>query len=504
LSESKQHQNESAQGTSLLGVEVSDSTSRPRAQIGYQRLEQRRVLSASFIGAAGGLVLDSFDPGQDLHFSQTNALVNGVIQDSYVFEVASGSFIGSTVSPLIELESVNGGTDNQLQVATALFGGSTNAQISIDGSATGGGEISLQQSGAAITFDNLTISNLTNQDQSFSLNTIGDITASNISVVDSNPLDAVNPLASLVISTQGSINTTGTIDNLIDNPLSEIQLIANGQDNDINVVDRIETRSGQIILQANDSVGVISTGQILSGGLGNTLIQSGLGVTPGDSGDVISLADGSRIDVGSGQAIFNAPGNILISEITSSGFGGTVSLTTGGQIIDNTAAETDNIITPNGRSQLQAAGDIGLSGTGDINIESEFLEFDSNGSVAISDSDFGVTIDRISRADGGAQITSDGHLTISQNVNVGANSSFTTNNSTTIDDDLTINNGAAVTLDSTLAAQLNFIAADAQTTKEPLTRIEVQSQTLPALVSQSQQPTLRRLRLMASVILDLR
>jgi len=447
LSQSKQHQNQNTQATTFVGLQASDSSSIPRAQIEYQRLEQRRVLSASFIGAAGGLVLDNFDAGQDLQFSQTNALVNGVVQDSYLFEVASGSFIGSTASSFIELESVNGGTNNQLQVATALFSGSTGAQISIDGSANGGGQIGLQQFGTAITFDSLNISNLTNQDQSFSLNTI-------------DPLDTVDPLASVTISTQGSINTAGSIDNLIDNPLNEIQLIANGQGNDINVIDRIETRSGQITLQADDSVKVLSTGQIRSGGLGNTLIQTGLGVTPGDSGDGISLVNGSRIDVGSGQAILSAPGDILISEITSLGSGDAVWLTTGRQIIDNTVAETDNIIAPNGRSQLQAVGDIGSSGTGDINIESEFLEFDSNGSVTISDSDFGVTIDRISRADDGAQVTSNGHLTISQDVNVGANSSFTTNNPITIDDDLTINNGAVVTLDSTLAAQLNFIAAD--------------------------------------------
>ena len=458
MSESNQHQDENTQATNAADLEAS--ISRPRAQIGYQRLEQRRVLSASFIGAAGGLVLDSFDPGQDLQFSQANAFVNGVVQDSYVFEVASGSFTGSTVNPLIELESVNGGTDNLLQVATALFGGPNNAQISIDGSATGGGEVSLQQTGAAITFESLDVSNLTNQDQSFSLNTIGDITASNISVVDSNPLDAIDPLASLTISTLGSITTTGSIDNLIDNPLNEVQLIANGQDNDVIVGGRIETNPGQIILQADDSVEVLSTGLILSGDIGNTLIESGLGVTPGDSGDVISLADGSRIDVGSGQAILSAPGDILIGEITSSNTDDAVSISTGGQIIDNTAAETDNIITPNGRSQLLATDNIGLSGTGDINIESEFLEFDSNGSVAISDSDFGVTIDRVSRAAGGAQIASDGHLTISQDVDVGASSSFTTNNSTTIDDDLTINNGAAVTLDSTPTAQLDFVAAD--------------------------------------------
>ena len=59
---------------------------------GYLRLEQRTLLSATFttVGTTE-LVLNDFDAGQDLDFSQENAVVNGISQDSFVFQVASGS-----------------------------------------------------------------------------------------------------------------------------------------------------------------------------------------------------------------------------------------------------------------------------------------------------------------------------------------------------------------------------------------------------------------------------
>ena len=344
----------------------SEGPALPRAEIGYQRLEQRRVLSASFVGTAGVLILDSFDPGQDLTFSQSNSFVNGVLQDNFTFEVASGSLTGSLTNPLFELESVNGGTNNLLQVATSFFGGASNAQISIDGTTTAGGQIEFQQLGT-VTFDSIDISNFTNVDRDFSINAIGDITASNISVVDSNPLDLINPNASLSINTQGSVTVDG-LENLIDNPLAEIELSANGTNNDITVVDRIETQSGDIQLSTGDSVQLTATGQILSGNLGDTTITSGTSGLSGNTGDQILLADGSSIDAGLGQVSLNAEGNVLISEVTSLNSGDAVSITTGSQIVDNTLAESDNVITVNGRSQFLSTGDIGGSGSAGINI----------------------------------------------------------------------------------------------------------------------------------------
>ena len=421
----KPKQNENAD-TSLAGAQEgaqalqTEASVLPRAEIGYQRLEQRRVLSATFIGSASGLILDSFDPGQDLTFAQQSAFINGVVQDSFTFEVDSGSISGSTANPLFELESVNGGTDNLLQVATSFFAGAANAQISIDGTDSLGGQVEFDQVGSPATVDSLSISNFTNVDRSFSLNAIGDVTASNISVVDSNPLDSIDPVANLTISARGSITTAGSIENLIDNPLSGIELFASGANNDVTVNDRIETQSGSIDISAGDSVQLSSTGQILSGNLGDTTITSGSSATSGNSGDQISLADGSRIDVGSGQANLIAQGDVLVSQITSLSSGDAVSITTGGQIVDNTIGESDNVIAVNGRSQFLATGDIGGAGAGDIDIQAEFLEFDTDGSATISDSDFGITIDRTSRADGGVELDSNGQLTISQDVNLGA------------------------------------------------------------------------------------
>ena len=440
---------------------VSTEAVPPSADIGYQRLEQRRVLSASFgIGAGGALILDSFDPGQDLTVAQTDSFINGFIQDSFAFEVDSGSFTGSVTNPLFELESVNGGTDNLLQVATSFFNGPANAQIMLNGATSTGGQVEFDQVGSAITVESLDISNFTNVDRALSITAVGDITASNISVVDSNPLDTINPAARLTIETQGSITTAGSIENLIDNSLAGIELVASGANNDLSLAGTIETQAGGIELSAGDSVQLSSTGQIVSGNLGDTAITSGTSGTPGDSGDQILLADGSRIDVGSGEVNLIAEGDALISQITSLNTGDAVSISTGGQIVDNTVAESDNIITANGRSRLLATGNIGVAGAGNINIQTDSLEFDTDGSATISDSDFGITIDRASRAADGIQLDTNGQLTISQDINVGASSSFITNNSTSVDDDLTIANDAIVSLNSAVGAQLEFIAAD--------------------------------------------
>ena len=87
----------------------------PEFSPGYVRLEQRTLLSATFatVGTTE-LVLSDFDVGQNLNFSQADTIVNGTSQDSFVFQVASGSFTGNTASPFIELQSVNGGINLSL------------------------------------------------------------------------------------------------------------------------------------------------------------------------------------------------------------------------------------------------------------------------------------------------------------------------------------------------------------------------------------------------------
>ena len=62
------------------------------ADLGYQRLEERQVLSASFSSlGAGMLTIDGFDDGSNLIFEQVNTSIDGTTEDGYQFTLADGS-----------------------------------------------------------------------------------------------------------------------------------------------------------------------------------------------------------------------------------------------------------------------------------------------------------------------------------------------------------------------------------------------------------------------------
>ena len=197
---------------------------------GYLRLEQRTLLSATFttVGTTE-LVLNDFDAGQDLDFSQENAVVNGISQDSFVFQVASGSFTGNTASPFIELESVNGGINNQLEVATAFFqGAAANADLNFNGLSNAGTAVEFTQSSSNLTFDSLQLSNFANDNRDLDLTATGDVTLNNVTVFDSDLTDAVAAPATLDVSVVGNLNLTGQSGNLISNPDANVDLSAAG------------------------------------------------------------------------------------------------------------------------------------------------------------------------------------------------------------------------------------------------------------------------------------
>ena len=57
------------------------------ADLGYRRLEERQVLSASFLFNGTDLILNDFDMGQDLTIDQGSFDVGGGLEDVYVFQV---------------------------------------------------------------------------------------------------------------------------------------------------------------------------------------------------------------------------------------------------------------------------------------------------------------------------------------------------------------------------------------------------------------------------------
>ena len=241
---------------------------------GYLRLEQRTLLSATFATfGTTAFVLNDFDVGQDLDFAQQDAIVNGISQDSYVFQVASGSFTGATTNPLIELESVNGGTNNQLEIATSFFqGGAANAQLTINGLATNGTNVEFTQSSSNLTFDTLALSNFANDNSDFDLNATGDVSLENVTVFDSDTTDALTAPAAFDVSVDGNLNLDELTGNLISNPNADVALSASGNITSANSAELTSTQTialsstgGSITLadvSAGDSIQVQSANNI--------------------------------------------------------------------------------------------------------------------------------------------------------------------------------------------------------------------------------------------------
>ncbi|MFK7768037.1 MAG: beta strand repeat-containing protein [Mariniblastus sp.] len=395
------------------------------ADIGYIKLEPRQVLSASFVFGAGGLLLDGFDAGQDLSFGQQNAVVNGVSQDAYIFTVDSGSWTGSTANPLVELESINGGADNQLQVATAFFGNDFDASLAFNGLITGANnQVGISQLSPSFTFDTLEIENFTNVDQSIELNTTGDIFTGDLTVADSNPDDNVNPAAQIRITTTGTIEVTDdtAISNEINSSQAGISIQASGSGNDVFVSGTLESATGDIEVAGQDEVRMRTSGSV--------------------------------IDAGNGRVTLNSiSGNTSVGAIMSQATGDAISIDSAAGILDNSTNETTNLSASNGRIVLDAVANIGAAGVGDIDIESQFLEFNTDGPIHLTDSAFGLTIDRNSSAASGSIVAS-GDVTVDANLNFDGAVLIESGNDLVIANNSVISNFSSVT---TLDTNARFV-----------------------------------------------
>ena len=281
-------------------LETTEKEQPPAFVPGYLRLEQRTLLSATFttVGTTE-LVLNDFDAGQDLDFSQENTVVNGISQDSFVFQVASGSFTGNTASPFIELESVNGGVNNQLEVATAFFqGAAANADLNINGLSNSGTAVEFTQSSSSLTFDSLQLSNFANDNRDLDLMATGDVTLNNVTVFDSDPTDAVAPPATLDVSVVGNLNLAGQSGNLISNPNANVDLSASG-----NITQLAGTEvdaDGAVSFIANNgavTLANISTGDDLQ-------IQAASDITQQVNSEIV---------VGNSATVSSTSGNILLA-----------------------------------------------------------------------------------------------------------------------------------------------------------------------------------------------
>ena len=351
---------------------------------GYLRLEQRTLLSATFATfGTTAFVLNDFDVGQDLDFAQQDAIVNGISQDSYVFQVASGSFTGATTNPLIELESVNGGTNNQLEIATSFFqGGAANAQLTINGLATNGTNVEFTQSSSNLTFDTLALSNFANDNRDFDLNATGDVSLENVTVFDSDTTDALTAPAAFDVSVNGNLNLDGLTGNLISNPNADVALSASG-----NI-----TSANSAELTSTQAIALSSTG----GSITLADVSAGDSIQVQSANNITQLTDG-QIDAGTTVDFTATNGTATLADISA---GTDIQIQAANDIVQRINSQVDanasiDFIANNGQVtladvaagddfQIQAANDIVQLTNSDITVGASATFTSTDGNIVLA------------------------------------------------------------------------------------------------------------------------
>ena len=295
---------------------------RASSTLGYQQLEDRQVLDASFaFNAATNLFsIDVINRGESSDFliNQTNVSINGgASEDAYVFRLGSGTFIDGGGIPAANFQ-IDGRT---LSVGTDFFGGAANANVAIDGF-VGANTVALTQANVAndLVFNSLEISNFRNFGRSLELNLVGDVTLSDVTI----GVPSAN--TELSIRTNGSINVDGDL-TATGNGSIDLTSI-----DDINISGLVQTDNGDINLEAGQDL-VLAT-SALSSQMDVGIVSSTGDATFNVGGDAIEVGDailsgdatlGAPIVLEAGDLEVNAARDIIVGSVQA----GTVSLNAG-------------------------------------------------------------------------------------------------------------------------------------------------------------------------------
>ena len=413
--------------------EEAEPNSQWIAEIGYQKLEARKVLSATFFFDEGLLALSGFDAGQDLSFSQSNS-ADG---DAFVFEIENGDFVDSG-SPEPQIDIGLG----SLSVPTSLI----TEGIRIDGN----NNIGLTQDFLGtqeFSVASLEVTNFELVDESLELDISGSLSLQDISVSDSDP----NVSANLQLSAQASsIDVAGQISNLSTDRGSGISLIADGVDGDlITSGATVETAEGDIFLSASQQIILAEDGpapsRIISGDDGEIFLTAGS----------IFMDDGSSIDGTNGDVFLTANGlddaEVVLGRVETTD---DININSAGEVLDGTGDELPNL---NANRLDLTAESVGVND--DIDTQVDLIVFNTSQSVQISDVSAGVVIDAASSA-GGGFLNTVGPLTISSDVTLTSSFSFVAEDSPSVGDTIRIENSSLVLLDAPDDQALEFIAGD--------------------------------------------
>ena len=284
---------------------------RTSSTLGYDKLEDRQVLSASFAfdAATSLLTIDGFDDvSSSLTIDQGSTSLNGGnAENAYIFTLGSGTFTDGGGIPAANFR-IDGST---LSVGTGFFGGAANANVAIDG-AVGSNSVALFQADLAddIVFDSLEVANFRNFARSIELNLVGDVT------LDGLTIGTPNQSTELMVTTDGSINVDG---DLTATNNGSIDLTSTDE---INISGLVQTDNGDITIETGQDLVLFEVGQVFTQAFSSqTLFPQTLtpqSLTPqtevgikSSTGDATLNVGGDAIEVGdrilSGDATLGAP-----------------------------------------------------------------------------------------------------------------------------------------------------------------------------------------------------
>ncbi|MFO1066457.1 MAG: hypothetical protein U0892_21575, partial [Pirellulales bacterium] len=305
--------------------------------------------------------------------------------------------------------------------------------------------------------------------------TTGGITATSVSAADNVTLtaDAGDIAATSVTGTNGFVSITATNGSVLLGNVTAgttVTAQASGTNSDI-VVNQTTQAAGAINLTAADQVRFAAAGVVKATAAGDITITADSDAAAGNDGDSIFMASGSSIQANTGavKLVNNTAtgGDVTLSSVqTNSAAANAIEIRSGKNIVDGTATETALLSATAGTIVLTANN--GAIGSGaaanDIDIDSINLVFNAAataaGIVQITDLAGGVKVSGTSSAGGGGFLTANSPLTISADVNVGSDMTFTAGNSNAAGDNLTIDANAKVTLSSGANHTLTFNAGD--------------------------------------------
>ena len=354
--------------------------------LGFCETSTAQNATFSFVG--GELILDGFDIGQDLSIHQESATINGgTPEDTYLFNVANGSWAGGNGVPGNEFEIVAG----ELRIATDFFG--LLASVSIDGQSGAGlnDNISLTQVNVSegLEFASLDLSNITNSFQSLDLNIDGDLSLNSISANNNSiGIAATGDVRVGSVSARTDINlrsTGGSINDLQDDQLvnltagGEINLTAQDEVGGSVAAGMLTDPDGKLEVAASSVVdSTSSTGDIALRGLGDLTLDD-IAATTGAvdivaAGDVlVSLVTaGTTIDIMTSAGSVNDLEDDLAVDFNA---GGLITLDATDEVGGNAAA---TVIDPDGKVEFangsvvnlsSNTGAVALRGLGDLEID---------------------------------------------------------------------------------------------------------------------------------------